>query len=157
VVLLGLAALHQDGKALEVGDLRTELEGDGNVGEVGHLDIGTALVLAGALVAEENDILNAAGLAAEIVLDVALVGLPYQLRHKQCPLLLGAGVGSVALRAGRARSTTVVATAVTISLIMMITMPPVVVARLSTTTVRSVAVVAAARTLPVVTILGPRA
>ena len=89
VVLLGLAALHEDGEPLKVWNLGAELEGSGDIGDVGHLDVGAALVPTGALVAEEDDFPHAASLAAEVVLDVALVGLHDQLRYEHGALLLG--------------------------------------------------------------------
>mmetsp|Transcript_31704 Transcript_31704/g.92995 ORF Transcript_31704/g.92995 Transcript_31704/m.92995 type:complete len:371 (-) Transcript_31704:736-1848(-) len=169
VVLLGLAALHQDGEALEVGNLRTELEGDGDVGKVGHLDVGTSLVPAGALVAEEDDLPNAASPAAEVLLDVALVGLHYQLGQKDGPLFLGEMVGLV-LDAGRARTAGMAAVGMAIALVRWevarMPRPPVVgvmrmvrvprMTRLSAATIRSVPVATAARALPVMTLLGPR-
>ena len=97
VVLLGLAALHEDGKSLEVRNLRAELERCGDVGEVGHLDVGTALVPAGALVAEEDDIPHTTSLPAEVVPNVALLGLHDQLRYEDGPLLLGEGINGIAL------------------------------------------------------------
>ena len=103
VVLLGLAALDEDGKTLEVGNLRAELKRGGDVGEVGHLDVGAALVPAGALVAEEDDVLDATSLPAEVVPDVALMGLHDQLRHEHGPLLLGKGINGIALGALGAR------------------------------------------------------
>ena len=169
VVLLGLAALHEDGETLEVRNLRAELESGGDVGEVGHLDVGAALVPAGALVAEEDDVPDATGLPAEVVPDVALVGLHDQLRHEDGPLFLGEGISGIeTIRTGRARSSVAVMMT-TIALVgwiiagmwmspvvMVVPMSMVVVTRLAAPTVRSVTIAAAARALPVVTVLGPR-
>lgn len=170
VVLLGLAALHEDGETLEVRNLRAELESGGDVGEVGHLDVGAALVPAGALVAEEDDVPDATGLPAEVVPDVALVGLHDQLRHKDGSLLLGERIcGIETIRAGRARSSVAVVMMMTTTLVgwiiagmwmspvvMVVPMSMVVVTRFAAPTVRSVTIAAAARALPVMTVFRPR-